>query len=124
LDFCGGGKASVLMYMREATGSIQDQRNSPSINSVEFSRIASDGVQSTLEEPAKFYVTIPLEKIQSSNPYQAVTLLSGVSAASAPINVLVNIGTAPASPMSCFLIAKYTELVEIDPMSRQVMIVQ
>lgn len=120
----GGGKASVLMYMREATGSIQDQRNSPSINSVEFSRSASDATQSTLEEPAKFYVTIPLEKISSSNPYQAVTLLSGVSAASAPINVLVNIGSAPNSAMTCFLIAKYTELVEIDPMSRQIQIVQ
>lgn len=120
----GGGKASVLMYMREATGSIQDQRNSPSINAVEFGRLASGSTVSTVTEPAKFYVTIPLEKIQSSNPYQAITLLSGVSASSAPINVLVNIGTAPNTAMSCFLIAKYTELVEIDPMSRQVQIVQ
>lgn len=120
----GGGKAAVLMYMREANGSIQDQRNSPSINSVEFSRLASGSTISSIQEPAKFQVTVPLEKIQSSNPYQAVTLLSGVSAASAPINVLVNIGTAPFTSMTCFLIAKYTELIEIDPMTRQVQIVQ
>ncbi len=120
----GGGKASILMYMREATGSLVDQRNTCSINAVEFGRLASGATASTAVEPAKCLVTIPLEKIQSSNPYQAVTLLSGVSASSQPINVLVNIGNATHTIMAIFLIAKYTELIEIDPMSRQINVIQ
>jgi hypothetical protein len=120
----GGGKASILQYLRECVGGIQDQRNSMSINSVEFSQLASGATASTAAEPAKCYFAVPLSKIQSANPYQAVSLLSGVSAASTPINVLVNIGTATNSNMNLQLVAQYTSLIEIDPMSKQVRIVQ
>jgi hypothetical protein len=120
----GGGKASVLQYLRESVGSIVDQRNSMSINSVEFGYFASGATASTAVEPAKFYVGIPLSKIQSSNPYQSVSLLSGVSASSTPISVLVNIGSATNSAMNVQLVAQYTELLEIDPISKQVRVVQ
>lgn len=120
----GGGKASVLQYLRECVGSIVDQRNSMSINSIEFSRLASGATASTAVEPAKMYVAIPLSKLQTPNPYQAITLLSGVSAASTPISVLVNIGTATNSQMNVQLVAQYTELIEIDPISKQVRVVQ
>jgi hypothetical protein len=120
----GGGKASVLQYLRESVGSIVDQRNSMSINAVEFGYFASGATASTAVEPAKFYVGIPLSKIQSSNPYQSVSLLSGVSASSTPISVLVNIGSATNSAMNVQLVAQYTELLEIDPISKQVRVVQ
>ena len=120
----GGGKASVLQYLRECTGSIVDQRNSMSINSVEFSRLASATIATTAVEPGKFYVGVPLSKIQSPNPYQAVTLLSGVSAASTPINVLINIGSATDTAINCQLMAQYTILTEIDPVAKQIRLVQ
>lgn len=120
----GGGKASILQYLRECVGSITDQRNSMSINAVEFGRLASGATASTAVEPGKCYVGFPLSKISSRNPYQAITLLSGVSAASTPINVLVNIGSATEKSMNCQLIAQYTVLAEIDPMSRNVQIIQ
>lgn len=120
----GGGKASILQYIREATGSLVDQRNSCSINAVEFARLASGATASTAPEPAKCYVAVPLSKLSSRNPYQSVSLLSGVSAASAPINVLVNIGSSTNTAMNCQLIANYDVLAEIDPMTRNVQIIQ
>jgi hypothetical protein len=120
----GGGKASILQYLRETVGSIVDQRNSMSINAVEFGRLASGATASTGVEPAKCYFSVPLSKIQSSNPYQAVTLLSGVSAASTPISVLVSIGSATNSIMNIQLVAQYTELLEIDPMTKSVRVIQ
>ena len=120
----GGGKASILQYLRESVGSIVDQRNSMSINSVEFGYFASGATLSTATEPAKCYFSVPLSKIQSSNPYQAVTLLSGVSAASTPISVLVNIGTATQANMNIQLVCQYTELLEIDPMTKSVRVIQ
>lgn len=120
----GGGKASLLMYLKEAVGAIQDNRNSQSINSVEFGRLASGSTASTLAEPAKCYFSVPLSKLQSSNPYQAITLLSGVSAASTPISVLVNIGTSNQVAMNIQLVAQYTELIEIDPMTKSIRVIQ
>ena len=120
----GGGKASILQYLRECVGSITDQRNSMSINAVEFGRLASGATPSTAIEPAKCYVGVPLSKLSSRNPYQAVSLLSGVSAASAPINALVNIGSATNSAMNCQLIANYDVIAEVDPMSRSVRLIQ
>lgn len=120
----GGGKASILQYLRESVGSLVDQRNSMSINAVEFGRLASGATASTITEPAKCYFAVPLSKIQSSNPYQAVTLLSGVSAASTPISVLINIGTATNSASNIQLVAQYTELIEIDPMTKSIRIIQ
>lgn len=123
----GGGRSAVLQYLRECVGSITDQRNTMSISPVEFSRLASslNAINaSTLTDPAKFYVGIPLSKLSSNNPYQSVSLLSGVSAASAPINVLVNIGTATGGIVNSQLIAQYDVLVEIDPMSKNIRVVQ
>jgi hypothetical protein len=120
------GRGSVLQYLRECVGSITDQRNSMSINAVEFARLASSlsAAASTAVEPGKFYVGCPLSKLSSSNPYQSVSLLSGVSAASAPISVLVNIGTATGSGINSQLIAQYDLLVELDPMSKNIRLVQ
>lgn len=123
----GSGRTSCLQYLRESVGSITDQRNTMSISAAEYNRLASSlgaANASTATDPSKFYVSVPLSKLSSRNPYQAVTLLSGVSAASTPINVLVNIGTATAGGINSQLVAQYDVLAEIDPMSRTVQIVQ
>ena len=115
-------KPAALMYLRECIGSVNDWRNSGSINGVEFSYKGSDGV-TTLTEPAKFYVGVPLSKIQNANPYVQSSLLSGVDASSTPIIANVNIGTATAQAFNVYLVAEYTCLVEIDTMTTQVQVV-
>jgi hypothetical protein len=116
-----GGRASVLQYLRECVGSITDQRNTLSIGQPNFNVFASAGTD-TATTPAKFIIGLPLSKLNSVSPYQASSLLSGVSAAQMPINVLVNVGTAPAAALSLSLIAEYTELITIDPLTRQVFV--
>lgn len=117
----GGGKASVMQYLRECVGSLVDFSNSMSINRAEFSRLSSTA--STATEPAKFIVGFPLSKIQPGQ-YQVSTLMSGIDASDAPISVFINIGTATTTVFSCALIVNYTEVVEIDMMTRNVIVNQ
>jgi hypothetical protein len=117
-----GGRASVLQYLRECVGSITDQRNTLCIGHPNFNVFANNAGTDTLTSPAKFIIGLPLSKLNSVSPYQASSLLSGVSAAQMPINVLVNVGTAPAAALSLSLIAEYTELITIDPLTRQVFV--
>jgi hypothetical protein len=116
-------KGSVLQYLRECTGSLTDFRNSMSINRIEFSYGSSSG-NTTAVEPAKFILGIPLSKVQPQ-PYQSNALLSGVDAQSTPINLLVNIGTATQATnnTNVFMVAQYSQLIEIDPMMRQINVV-
>lgn len=118
-----GGVASVLQYLRETTGQITDQRNTMCLISAAFSQYAGDATASTTDIPAKFIVGVPLSRVNSPSPYQQVSLMSGVSAASTPINVLLNVGTAFNSAMNFALIAQYTCLLEIDTMMRQVNVI-
>jgi hypothetical protein len=115
-----GGVASVQQYLRECVGMIADNRNTMSIFNDNFNRYAGDATASTADSPAKFIVGVPLSRVNAPSPYQQVSLMSGVSAASMPINVLLNAGTAFNSNMSFALIAQYTALINIDPMSKQV----
>lgn len=119
-----GGRASVLQYLRECVGQITDQRNTMSILYTNFNNFASSATSGTVDVPAKFIVGVPLNKINSVSPYQASSLLSGVSASQMPINVLLNSGTAFGATMTFFLIAQYTELIEIDPATKQVSVIQ
>lgn len=117
-------KGSVLQYLRETTGSLADYKTSGMcINRVEFG-YNSSGTATTAVEPAKFILGLPLSKIQPL-PWQSGALLSGVDASSAPISLLVNIGTATSGSQNTnvFSIAHYSQLVEIDPLTKQVSIV-
>lgn len=118
-----GGIGAVQQYLRETTGIITDQRNTMSLVSTVFNQYAGDATASTANGPAKFIIGFPLSRINQVSPYQQIALMSGVSAASTPINVLLNVGTAFNSAMNFYLIAQYTELLEIDVMSRQVNVV-
>jgi hypothetical protein len=100
-----------------------DQRNTMSIFDANFSQYAGNATVSTADIPAKFIVGIPLSRINAPSPYSATSLMSGVSAASTPINCLLNVGTAFNSAMNFNLIAQYTLLVEIDTMTKQVNVI-
>lgn len=118
-----GGLASVLQFLRMSnSGSITDQRNTMSILTENYNQYAGDATVSTSNLPAKFILGFPLTKVVSS-PYAPTSLLSGVSAAQSPINVLLNIGTALNKATNFFLVAQYDEIIEIDTMSKQVNII-
>lgn len=116
-------KSSVLTYLRETTGSLGDYKNSGmSINNREFSYTAN-ATATDPTYPAKFYLGLPLSKIQPM-PTVNNALLSGVNADSSPISLLINIGSATATQnYNVFSIAHYSQLIEIDPMSKQVNLV-
>jgi hypothetical protein len=118
-----GGLGSVQQYLRECVGIITDQRNTMSILKGNSDYTATGAGATTTDIPAKFIVGFPLSRVNQTSPYQQIALMSGVSAASTPINVLLNIGSTFNSNMNFFLIAQYTELLEIDVMSRQVNVV-
>lgn len=118
-----GGLASIQQYLRECVGIISDQRNTMSLMNVSYNQYANGNTASTADAPAKFIIGIPLSRVNQVSPYQQVSLMSGVSAASTPINVLLNAGSAFNSAMNFFLIAQYTELLEIDVMSKQVSVI-
>jgi hypothetical protein len=118
-----GGFTSIQQYLRECVGQIMDQRNTMSIFNVNFNQIAGNSTISTADAPAKFIVGFPLSRINAPSPYAAVSLMSGVSARSTPINVLLNVGTAFNSAMVFNLIAQYTLVVEIDTMTKQIQVI-
>lgn len=118
-----GGGASVQQYLRACAGLITDQRNTMCINYSSFNYYAGDATASTADSPAKYIIGIPLNRVNSATPYSASSLLSGVSATQSPILVQLSAGTAFNSTMTFNLIAEYTCLIEIDPVSKQVSVV-
>lgn len=121
---CANNKPGIIQYLRECTGAINDYRNSMSINTVEFA-YASNAGNTTAVAPAKVIVGVPLSRIQGFNPYVASSLLSGVDTSSTPIIAQLRLANpTQAQNTNVYLIAEYTSLIEIDPLTKQVMIIQ
>lgn len=118
-----GGLTSILQYLRETVGIITDQRNTMSIFNANFNQFANGATASTADIPAKCIIGFPLARVNQTSPYQQSSLMSGVSAASMPINVLLNVGSAFNSAMNFFLIAQYTALLELDLVSGQTRVI-
>lgn len=118
-----GGLSSVFQYLRETVGMIMDNRNTMCIVNSNFNQYANGATASTADAPAKFIIGLPLARLNPPSPYQQVSLMSGISAQSTPINVLLNVGSSFNSAMNFFLIAQYTQLLEIDTMSQQVSVI-
>ena len=118
-----GGLSAILQYNRECVGQIFDQRNTMSIFNVNFNQYAGDSTISTVDAPAKCIIGFPLSRLNAPSPYASVSLMSGVDCKGTPINVLLNIGTAFNSAMVFNLIAQYTQLIEIDTMTKQVLVI-
>lgn len=115
-------KTTVITYLKECTGSLADYRHSMAINAVEFGKQGADTTSAI--EPAKFYVGFPISKLQGFNPYQSVSLLSGVDSSLSPILLQLTSNTATATAYNVNLIAEYSLVLEIDPMTRQVVLNQ
>jgi len=107
-------KAGIMQELREAVGSIYDRKNAISVNRVEFSRVC--GETSTPDQPAKFYVGINLEKINSES------LLTGISTANSPISLLINSSQPTAQALNLHLILNYDALMQIDPVERTIQV--
>jgi len=121
---CANNKPTIIQYLRECTGAINDYRNSMSINTVEFAYSASAG-NTTEVAPAKVIVGVPLSRIQGFNPYTVSSLLSGVDTSSSPVIAQLRLAASTqAQTTNVYLIAEYTSLIEIDPLTKQVMIIQ
>lgn len=118
-----GGLSAIHQYNRETVGQIMDQRNTMCVFNVNFNQFAGDSTASTADTPAKCIIGFPLSRINAPSPYASVSLMSGVSARSTPINVLLNVGTSFNSAMVFNLIAQYTLLVEIDTATKQVSLI-
>lgn len=73
----------------------------------------------TYQVPAMFFVGVNLERIPTSS-----AMLTGVSTLLAPINCRLNINTATGQATQLRLFAYYDALMEIDPMTRDVKILQ
>jgi hypothetical protein len=110
-------KAGIMQELRESVGSIYDRKNSLSINNVEFSRVCGD--TSTEDQPAKFICGINLEKLDSKN-----SLLTGISTANSPITMILNTSVATAKNLNMHLVLNYDVLLQIDPVMREVQVLQ
>lgn len=119
---CGVNKSGVIQYLREATSSQKDWVYSMSINATEFNYLGS-ATATTIAEPSKFYVGLPVAKLQPQNAFAPSSLLSGVSCASTPIIANINIATATYEAFNVYMIAEYDALIQIDVASRQVSVV-
>jgi hypothetical protein len=115
-------KVGVLQELRRCFGSIADWRHSPSISTVEFNSVVA--TVTDLNQPGSFYVPYCFSKIKSFNPYQEVSLLSGVTTANTGINVIVNSSSAPGASTTGLLAVNYSMLIAIDTATRTFNLIQ
>ena len=120
-----GGRAAIQQYLRECTGTICDQRNTMSILSTSFNYYANalGTTNTTANAPAKFIVGFPLSRLNPPSPYQATSLLAGVSAQSTPIVVSVFSGSTYGSALTHTLIAEYSQLIVLDVATKQASVI-
>jgi hypothetical protein len=89
-----------------------------SINTPEFSYISTD--TTSITQPAKFWVGFNLQKL--TVPSKA--FFTGVSTQNSPISAVINIGTATSQIHTVMLILNYDAIIEIDPSTKQCVIIQ
>jgi hypothetical protein len=122
----GVNKVAILSELRKATGNLYDWSKAMSINNIEFAyaetgaNTANATALTTSLEPAKFYVGIDLNKINSSSN----NLLNGVSTANSPINAVISFGAATTLAKSLNLTLNYDAILIIDPRTKQLDVLQ
>ena len=97
-------KNGLLQALRVATGSIYDKNNNFSINSIEWN--LEDGDATTLTAPAKFFIGVDTEKVDSE------FIMSGVSSQSSAISANIQLGTATTDAHNVSLILNYDAVLE------------
>ena len=111
-------KAGALSELRKATGNLYDWSKSMSINNTEFSY--TEDSTTALLQPGKVYVGFDLNKINSASR----AMLNGTSSQNAPINLIINIGTATVSAKNVYLILNYDCIFILDPRTKMITINQ
>ena len=111
-------KAGIMMELRKSQGSIFSNNVSLSVNWSEFT--LNSGNSSSVVKPAKFIVSQNLMKM--TVPSKGFFL--GVSTQLAPIQLNINIGTATAQAHNPLLCINYDSILEIDSMTKSIMMIQ
>jgi len=107
----------VLCETRRAFGSLFDNKNTLSINTVEFSRDINDASNVLFYyQPGKAIVGVGLSKLGSKDSVQ----MSGVSTQNSAVTANIEINTATTAAASLSLILDYDAILVIDPMARQI----
>lgn len=115
---CNNNFGGILQSLRQAIGSVFDKNNAMSINSVEFSRSGSSIVTAPIL-PAKFWIGCSVEKLKIAGSF-----FTGISTEASPISAIINIGTATSQAHNAMLIVNADLIYEIDPQTKQVMMIQ
>lgn len=113
-------KAGILQELRKSLNSIFDKSVSMSINSYEFSAQSPSTTVTTITGPSKFWVPFSLQKL--TIPQKA--FFTGINTNGSPLTVSVNIGTSTSQIHNVMLILNYDLILEVDPQSKQVIVIQ
>ena len=118
----GNNKGGILQSLRYAVGSVFDKSNALSINSIEFdtNSLMGSGANTSVTRPSKFWVGVCTEKLRVATG----GFFSGISTENGAITLTSNI--ASANPFACnaMLIVAADYILEIDPQTRQVVVIQ
>tara|TARA_R110000787_G_scaffold188222_2_gene300024 strand:- start:403 stop:1653 length:1251 start_codon:yes stop_codon:yes gene_type:complete len=98
-------KNGLLQALRVACGSIYSKDNNQSINSIEWN--LDDGDATTMAAPAKFFIGVDTEKVDSE------FIMSGVSSQSSAISANIQLGTATTDAHNVSLILNYDAVLEL-----------
>jgi hypothetical protein len=111
-------KGGILQELRRSMNTIFGNTVAMSINTPEFSYISTD--TTSITQPAKFWVGFNLQKL--TVPSKA--FFTGVSTQNSPISAVINIGTQTSQIHTVMLILNYDAIIEIDPSTKQCVIIQ
>ena len=111
-------KGGILQELRRSMNTIFGNTVAMSINTPEFSYISTD--TTSITQPAKFWVGFNLQKL--TVPSKA--FFTGVSTQNSPISAVINIGTGTSQIHTVMLILNYDAIIEIDPSTKQCVIIQ
>ena len=111
-------KAGAMSELRKATGNLYDWSKSMAINNIEFSY--TENSTTSLVQPGKVYIGFDLNKINSASR----AMLNGTSSQNAPINLIINIGTATVSAKNVYLVLNYDCVFILDPRTKMITINQ
>ena len=114
---CNTGYAGILQMLRQAIGSVFDKNNAMSINTYEF--LTTSGMSTTPQATGKFFLGCSVEKLKIQGSF-----FTGISTEASPISVVINVGTATSQIHNVMLIANADLIYEIDPQTKQVVVIQ
>lgn len=115
----GNNSAGLIQSLRQAIGSVFDKNNAMSINAFEWANSLTN-VVSEPDKPIKHWVGVSTEKIKVQGSF-----FTGISTEASPISAIVNIGTTATTQIHNMMLIVNADLIfEIDPQTKQVVVIQ